>query len=324
MHRITGGDSERSRMTIRPIVIIGSVNMDLVVRCARLPRPGETVLGYDFRTLPGGKGANQAVAAARLGAAVEFVGCVGDDAFGAQSVAALRGEGIGVDHLGRVAGAATGVALIQVSDAGENSIAVAPGANHVLSVRHIDAAAARIATAAMLVCQLESPLDVVRRAIEVARAAGVPVLLNPAPAQPLPDTLLGMVSLLVPNEGEAAALAAITAVERATAVDAALALRGRGASTVLVTLGADGVLLADQGGCLRLPAYPARAVDTTGAGDAFVGALAAACAAGDDLHSAIDFAQRAAACSVERHGAQAAMARRDQLPPRRAAQTGTA
>jgi len=307
-----------------PIVVVGSVNMDLVVRCARLPRPGETVIGHDFRSVPGGKGANQAVAAARLGAAVEFVGCIGTDSFGAQAAEALRREGIGLGHLSRVEGCATGVAVITVSDSGENSIAVAPGANHFLSAHDIEAASERISTASMLVCQLEIPLAVVHRAIEIAFAARVPVLLNPAPAQPLSDALLSMVSLLVPNQGEAAALAAPTGSDKTSAVDAALALRRRGAGTVVVTLGADGVLVAGQSDGERYPAYPARAVDTTGAGDAFVGALAAACAAGDDLRSAVDFAQRAAALSVERHGAQAAMPRRDELLPGRARQAGAA
>jgi ribokinase len=311
-------------MTTRPIVVVGSVNMDLVVRCERLPRPGETVIGRDFRSVPGGKGANQAVAAARLGATVEFVGCVGADSFGKQAAEALRGEGIGLSHLGCVEASATGVALIMVSDTGENSIAVAPGANHLLSLRDIEAVSERIATAAVLVCQLETPLVVVRRAIEIASAARVPVLLNPAPAQPLPDALLRMVSLLVPNAGEAAALAAATGNGTTSVLDAALALCRRGTGAVVVTRGAEGVLVADQTGCLQHPAYPARAVDTTGAGDAFVGALAAACAAGLDLQSAVDFAQRAAAFSVGRYGAQAAMPRRSDLPPSRVTQTGTA
>ena len=301
----------------KPVVVIGSVNMDLVVGCAHLPRPGETVIGRDFRTVPGGKGANQAVAAARLGAKVEFVGRVGLDAFGDQSAAALRREGIGISNLGRVEGAATGVALILVSDAGENSIAVAPGANDLLSPRDIQALAGQIANAAIVVCQLETPLPTVQRAIEIAAAANVPVLLNPAPAQPLADALLRQVSLLVPNEGEAAALAHTAPGGAPAALAAASDLRRRGAPTVLVTLGAEGVLRMDSSGHAHYPAYPARAVDTTGAGDAFVGALAAACAAGEDLHDAIDFAQRAASVSVERYGAQAAMPRRNELPQQR-------
>src|SRR5262249_20164729 len=155
--------------------------MDLVVRCAHLPRPGETVLGRDFLTVPGGKGANQAVAAARLGANVEFVGAVGADSFGEQALSALRAGKIGVRHLRRVAGSPSGVAVIAVSDDGENCITVAPGANHVLGESDIDAAADCIAGAAVLVCQLEVPLGVVQRAIEIASAERVPVLLNPAP-----------------------------------------------------------------------------------------------------------------------------------------------
>jgi len=288
--------------------------MDLAVRCARLPHPGGTVIGRDFRCVPGGEGANQAVAAARLGAAVEFIGCVGTDAFGDQALAALRAKGIGVDRLRRVEGTATGAAIISVADAGEKCIALAPGASHGLSVRDVDDARERIGASAMLVCQLETPLPVVQRAVEFAAAARVPVL-NPAPAQPLPDSLLSIVDLLVPDEGEAAALAAIGG-NSASAACSALALRRRGARTVIVTLGAGGVPLADERGCAQQPAHPARAVDTTGAGDAFVGALAAAWAAGDDLHKAVDFAQRAAAFSVERHGAQAAMPRRRDLPAR--------
>jgi len=313
-------------MSTKPIVIVGSINMDLVVRCVHLPRPGETVVGRDFRVLPGGKGANQAVAAARLGAAVEFVGCVGDDPFGAQAAAALRAEGIALTHLRSMAGVATGVAIVLVEDTGENSIALAPGANHALSIEHIDAASDLIAGAGMLVCQLESPLAAVQHAIGIAFAADVPVLLNPAPAQALPDALLPMVNLLVPNEGEVAVLAAAIPGKiagaamgsAANATKSASALRMRGAGTVIVTLGADGVLVADEKGCLQLPAYAARTLDTTGAGDAFVGALAAARLEGQDLHAAIDFAQRAAAFSVEHRGAQAAMPRRADLPSARA------
>jgi len=204
-----------------------------------------------------------------------------------------------------------------VSDDGENCITVAPGANHALREADIDAAADCIAGAAVLVCQLEIPLEVVRRAIEVASAARVMVLLNPAPAALLPDTMLTSVNVLIPNESEAADLAGAR-----DAVEAAVVLRRRGAHTVLVTLGANGVLLVDQQGSRAFPAYPARAIDTTGAGDAFVGALAVALAEKESLHDAIDFAQRAAAFSVEHRGAQDAMARRSELPPRRAVARG--
>jgi ribokinase len=293
----------------KPIVVVGSINMDLMLRCPHLPRPGETVAGRDFRTVPGGKGANQAVAAVRLGAQVELIGCVGNDPFGAEASAALRAEGVGLAHLCIVPQYATGIAMVLVDDAGENSIALAPGANHALSVAQIDAAAPQIAAAGLLVCQLETPLAAVQRAIVAAHAAGVPVLLNPAPAQPLPGELLRQVELLVLNEGEAALLAGSAVNDTSQAADAAALLRRRGARTVLVTLGADGVVLADAQGCLHLPAHPARALDSTGAGDTFVGALAVACIEGCELRAAVDFAQSAAAFSVERVGAQASMPR---------------
>ena len=298
------------------VVVVGSVNMDLMLRCPHLPLPGETVLGSNFRTLPGGKGANQAVAAARLGASVRLIGCVGGDSFGQQAVSALRAEGIDLRHLDVVSGEATGVAMVLVEDSGENSIALAPGANAALSSERIDAASAAIAGAALLVCQLETPLASVRRAIAIAHAAGVPVLLNPAPAQSLPDALLRQVSWLVANEGEAALLSGRTLVKPADAQDAAQALVRRGASSVIVTLGAQGVVWGDAHGVCHQIAKPARVQDTTGAGDAFVGALAAELAQGRCLRDAIEFAQCAAAYSVERIGAQAAMPRRADLERR--------
>jgi ribokinase len=297
-----------------PLVVVGSVNIDLMLRCPALPRPGETVTGDDFRCEPGGKGANQAVAAARLGARVTLVGCVGDDTFGAQSIAGLRAEGIVVAQLRCITGCATGVAMVQVDARGQNSIVLGPGANAALSVADVDAAAVLIADAGLLICQLETPLAAVQRAVEIAHAAGVPVWLNPAPAQPLPAALLRQVALLIPNEGEAALLTGLPVDSPAAACEAAKRLRDAGCAQVLVTLGAAGVVLADAEGCTHHPAPAAAAIDTTGAGDTFIGALAAACLQGRALHSgAIEYAQRAAAFSVQRRGAQAAMPRADDL-----------
>ena len=299
------------------IVVVGSANMDMVLRVQQLPRPGETVSGHGFETMPGGKGANQAVAAARLGAEVHFVGCVGSDVFGAQMRGTLQAEGVNVDHLATVSGP-SGVAIVLDDDAnGQNSIAIEAGANAALSAAHIDAAAATIAAASMLVCQLESPLPAVQRAIAVAHAAGVPVLLNPAPVQPLPPQLLQQVSLLVPNESEAAALAGQAPGEPVDEVLAAERLRRLGAATVIVTLGERGVHVSTPGGAVRHDAQPAaRVVDTTGAGDTFIGALAAArCRDGLPLHDAVAFAQRAAAFSVSRRGAMSAMPHREELLP---------
>ena len=298
------------------VVVVGSVNMDLMLRCPHLPLPGETVLGSDFRTLPGGKGANQSVAAARLGASVSLIGCVGGDSFGQQAMSALRAEGIDLTHLYVVANEATGVAMVLVEDSGENSITLAPGVNAALSVERIDAASAVIAGAALLVCQLETPLASIQRAIAIAHAAGVPVLLNPAPAQTLTDALLRQVTWLVPNEGEARLLSSCALANPADAQDAAQALVRRGATSVIMTLGAQGVVWADANGVRHQIAKSARVQDTTGAGDAFVGALAAELAQGRCLRDAIEFAQCAAAYSVERIGAQAAMPRRADLDRR--------
>ncbi|ARN23920.1 hypothetical protein A4W93_16440 [Piscinibacter gummiphilus] len=290
--------------------MLGSVNADLVLRCAALPLPGETVHGRDFRTLPGGKGANQAIAAARLGASVAFIGCVGDDDFGRTAQSVLAGEGIDTTHLHVVAGTATGVAMILVDDAGQNSIALAAGANAALTTDHVDAAAPLFAGAALFVCQLESPLDVVRHAIGRARAAGVPVLLNPAPAQALPAALLADVDVLVPNETEAALLAG----SDLDAAAAAAHLRAMGPATVLLTLGADGLQIDADGLVQRVPA-PATGpvVDTTGAGDTFIGAFAAARVEGASVAAAAAFAQKAAALSVTRAGAVGGMPYRHEV-----------
>ena len=291
----------------RPIVIVGSINMDLMLRCQHLPQPGETVQGSDFCTVPGGKGANQAVAAARLGAPVALVGCVGADVFGQQATTALQAEGVDLAQLHVMAGIATGIAMVQVEESGENCIVLAAGANHALRTTHVQTAAALIAGAALLVCQLESPLPAVQCAIEIAFAAGVPVLLNPAPAAPLPDALLRMVTWLVPNAGEAALLAGVSIEGRAGAAEAGQTLVSRGADNVLITLGRHGVVMADAQGSSHRAAQFARPVDTTGAGDTFVGALAAALAQSKNLRQAVDFAQQAAAYSVEHRGAQASM-----------------
>ncbi len=297
----------------KPIVVVGSVNMDLMLRCVTLPRPGETVLGHSLRTEPGGKGANQAVAAARLGQRVAFVGCIGDDHFGTPATAGLRAAGVDLTHLSVVNHCTTGVAMVQVDDRGQNSIVLDPGANSALTVAHVDEAARLIAQAGLLICQLETPLPAVQRAIEIARAAGVPVLLNPAPAQPLPEALLRQIDLLVPNEVEASLLTGLAVRDRSGATQAAAQLLAAGCGNVLVTLGAEGLVWADAQGCRHRPAQAVPALDSTGAGDAFIGALAAARAAGQDLNSAIDFAQRAAAFSVQRRGAQASMPARGDL-----------
>jgi len=298
-------------MNKRPIVVLGSVNADLVLRCERLPRPGETVHGQDFQTVPGGKGANQAVAAARLGGRVEFIGCIGDDAFGATARATLERAGVGTAHLRERAGVPTGVAMILVERSGQNSIALAAGANACLDIAQVDEAAATIARASLLVCQLETPLASVQHAIGIARRHGVPVLLNPAPAQPLALALLAEVDILVPNESEAAEL--LPGGGALDPVAAAAALQRQGPGCVIVTLGGDGICIADPRGTRRRPAPVVQALDTTGAGDTFIGAFAVALQEGLDTDGAAAFAQRAAALSVTRAGAMASMPTRAEL-----------
>jgi ribokinase len=297
----------------RRVVVLGSVNTDLVLRCSRLPVPGQTVSGRDYQTLLGGKGANQAVAAARLGASVSFIGCVGDDEFGRNARRILASEGIDTQHLHSMTGASTGVAMILVDDSGQNSIALAAGANAALSIAHVDAARATIQGAGLLICQLECPLPVVQRGIALAHAAGVPVLLNPAPMQALPAALLAQVDVLVPNETEAAALIELPSGAVFDAAVAAARLRDLGPRTVIVTLGANGVQLASDGINTHFEAPVVQAVDTTGAGDTFIGAYAAARCDGAGVFAAVEHAQQAAAISVTKMGAIAAMPRRSEL-----------
>ena len=289
------------------IVVVGSINVDLMVRCPELPRPGETVSGAHFRIEPGGKGANQALAAARMGAAVALQGCVGDDDFGRTALIQLAAAGVDLAGVVSVPGCATGVAMVQVDARGQNSIIAVPGANAWLSAEHIDAGRAVIERAALMICQLETPLPVVPHAITRAREAGVSVWLNAAPAQPLPAALLEKIDLLVVNEGEAETITGRPVIGADMAGDVATALHNAGCGIVVITLGAVGVVWCDAQGVQYRRAQPVQAVDTTGAGDTFIGALAAAWESTKPLSEAIDLAQRAAAYSVGHQGAQAAM-----------------
>jgi ribokinase len=288
----------------KSLVVVGSLNMDLVLRVARAPDAGETLTGRDFRVMPGGKGANQAVACARLGGMVTLVGRVGADAFGSELRHVLAADGILLDHVSTDQRAATGVAMILVDDAAQNRIVLAPGANATLAADHIDAAAACIERASLVILQLEVPMATVDHAIGLAKRAGRPVLLNPAPAQPLPGTLWPAIDYLIPNESEAAVLTGIRVDDPRSAAEAAQLLRARGVGHVLVTLGAQGVLIVDADGERHLPAQVVAAVDTTAAGDTFIGGLAAGLLEGMPLDEAARLGQRAAAWCVARIGAQ--------------------
>lgn len=295
------------------IVVVGSSNTDLVIETGKLPAPGETVLGGDFLRAAGGKGANQAVAAARLGAEVTLVARLGTDDFGDRAVEGFRQEGIDARYVVRDPERPSGVALILVGAGGENLIAVAPGANGALAEADVDAAAAAIRQADLLLLQLEVPVATVCHAARLAFDAGVAVMLDPAPAADLPDALLAQVGYLTPNESEAEILAGVSAGDPAGARRAAAALRERGAANVLVTLGAAGCLVAGADGVSEIPAYPVEAVDSTAAGDTFNGALACGLAEGRAIASASAFASAAAALSVTGRGAQPSMPSRRQV-----------
>lgn len=287
------------------IVVVGSANTDMVVQVHHLPEPGETVLGGDYIQSQGGKGANQAVAAARLGAEVTFVSRLGQDAFGDASVAAYKADGINTEHIIRDDKTPSGVALIMVNRSGENIIAVAPGANAKLSPADIFAAENAIQKAKCLLVQLEIPLETVQVALQLAVKHHVPVILNPAPATQLPSTLLEMVDFLTPNETEAATLAGGYSAKHAN--DAANILTSKfKVKNIVITLGEKGALIAGFHNQI-VPTYPVHSVDTTGAGDAFNSGLAVALARGDIFVDAVKFANAVAALSTTRPGAQSSM-----------------
>ena len=287
-----------------PVVVIGSLNMDLVMRTPRVPVGGETLHGHEFSTLPGGKGANQAVACARLGAKVAMIGQVGNDGFGTTLRDGLAADGIDTSGVLQTSAVGTGVAMILVEDIGQNRIVLAAGANGALTPADIDAHAARIGGAAMLVLQLEVPMPVVQRAIGIAHAAGVPVLLNPGPASPLPEAVWSQIDILVPNESEATLLSGVEVSDATSAYAAAKVFRQRGVKCVLITLGANGVAVIDDAGERHLPAHVVKAVDTTAAGDTFIGGLSAGLVEGLAMDDAVALGQRASALCVTRHGAQ--------------------
>lgn len=297
----------------KPVVVVGSLNMDLVMRTPRVPVGGETLHGHEFSTLPGGKGANQAVACARLGAKVSMIGQVGNDGFGKTLRDGLAADGIDVSGVRQTPAVGTGVAMILVEDIGQNRIVLAAGANGALSPADIDAHAALIQGAAMLVLQLEVPMPVVQRAIEIAHAAGVPVLLNPGPAAPLPASFWSQIDILVPNETEAALLSDVSVSDLPSAYAAARVFRQRGVKCVLITLGANGVAVVDDQGERHLPAHVVKAVDTTAAGDTFIGGLTAGLVEGLSLDEAVALGQRASALCVTRHGAQPSIPYRREL-----------
>ncbi|SPE54690.1 ribokinase [Verrucomicrobia bacterium] len=290
--------------TSNRILVIGSSNTDMIIKLDRLPRPGETLLGGQFATAAGGKGANQAVAAARAGGAVTFVAKVGNDSFGQQAITGLKRDRINVDHVFRDASHPSGVALIFVAKDGENSIAVASGTNSMLRPADLKQAGRAFRQATALLLQLETPIETVHAAAKLAAKARLLILLNPAPARRLPRSLLRLVSILTPNETEAEMLTGVKVKDDATAKEAAARLVAQGVRTVVMTLGARGALILSAAGAQFVAGFKVKAVDCTAAGDVFNGALAVALTEGQPLANAVRFANSAAAISVTRLGAQ--------------------
>jgi len=284
------------------IVVVGSSNTDMVIQVPELPAPGETILGGKFSVLAGGKGANQAVSAARAGGRVCFISKVGRDDLGKRALEGFEKDGIDVTQIKQDPDAPTGVAMIYVNDRAENCIAVAAGANENLSETDIIAAGEMIAGASVLVVQLEIPIKTVEKAVELAAESNVIVILNPAPAQTLSDELLRHVSILTPNETEASLLTGLEVNDNLEAV--ATKLHEKGVKTVIITLGSKGSFVSSDDFSGLVPAFPVKAVDTTAAGDVFNGALAVGLAENKSLKYAVQYASAAAALSVMRMGAQ--------------------
>ncbi len=303
-------------MTQPAIVVVGSLNADLVVHVPRFPVAGETISGEGFVLLPGGKGANQACAAGRLGGVVAMVGQVGRDDQGGMLRESLRRAGVDVRLVDQDEQAATGVAIISIDATGENQIILAAGANGTFTPERLARALPLIRGASVLLLQLETPLDTVMRAAMEAQAAGVTVVLDPAPARDIPDQLLRLASYVTPNEGELARLVGAPVADEPSMAEIdsqAALLIARGATRVLAKLGARGARLITANGATQWPARPVTPVDTTAAGDAFNGAFAVALSEGADLDRAVRFATTAAAISVTRHGAQPSMPSRQEV-----------
>ncbi|MEZ9304903.1 ribokinase [Vibrio breoganii] len=295
------------------LVVLGSVNADHVLQVPSFPRPGETLHGRSYQVIPGGKGANQAVAAARLGADIAFIAAVGNDAFGLNIVKSFASDGIDVSGVKVTRDYPTGIAMIQVSDSGENSICISAEANATLTEQSIEQDLPSIASADYLLMQLETPMCGVTKAALHANSHNTKVILNPAPACPLSDELLKQVDIITPNETEAEVLTGIAVTDQTTAQLAADELHSKGITTVMITLGAKGVWLSENGSGQLIEGFRVEATDTTAAGDTFNGALVTGLIENKSMHDAIIFAHAAAAISVTRFGAQTSIPTRQEV-----------
>ena len=289
------------------LVVLGSVNADHVLQVPSFPRPGETLHGHNYKIIPGGKGANQAVAAARCGAKISFIASVGDDAFGHQICKEFAADGMNIDGVMMAKNTPTGIAMIQVAETGENSICISSEANGLLTPTSIKPYHHLIKDASMLLMQLETPIETIKIAAQIAKDSGTKVILNPAPAQTLSDDLLKLVDMITPNETEAEKLTAIKVTDLNSAKKAADVLHKKGIELVMITLGSNGVWLSENGAAKQIKGFQVKAVDTTAAGDTFNGALVTKLLEGDTLCDSICFAHAAAAITVTALGAQSSI-----------------
>lgn len=295
------------------LVVLGSVNADHVLQVPSFPRPGETLHGRHYQVIPGGKGANQAVAAARLNADIAFIACVGDDPFGVNIRESFKCDGINIGGVKMQPDCPTGIAMIQVADSGENSICISAEANAKLTAEAVAPELERIRQADYLLMQLETPLDGIELAAQTAKRHGTRVILNPAPARELPESLLACIDIITPNETEAEVLTGVKVDDDASARAAADVLHGKGIDTVMITLGAKGVYVSQNGEGHIVPGFRVEATDTTAAGDTFNGAFVTGLMESMPLESAIKFAHAAAAISVTRFGAQTSIPTREEV-----------
>ncbi|KGQ62047.1 ribokinase [Gallibacterium anatis] len=294
------------------LTVLGSINTDHVIQVPHFPQPGETLSGQNYHIVYGGKGANQAVAAARLGAKVDFIACIGEDKIGLEMKQAFQKDGINTESIATIQGETTGIAMIQVADSGENSIVISAGANAHLTTDIVDKFKQKILDADALLMQLETPLDAIIYATKIAKQAGKHTVLNPAPAKALPDELLAQLTMITPNETEAELLTGVKVVDEQSAAQAAAVFHQKGVAIVLITLGAKGVFISHNALQKIIPGFRVQAKDTTAAGDTFNGALVTALLEQKSLEEAIQFAHAAAAISVTRFGAQTSIPSRQE------------
>ncbi|WP_432408959.1 ribokinase [Wukongibacter sp. M2B1] len=295
------------------ITVIGSLNMDLVTRVKVMPRVGETLIGKDYMQIPGGKGANQADAIARLGARVKMIGLVGDDGFGNDLIQSMTNDGVDVSNIKKLKDSTTGIALIMVNDEGNNSIVVIPGANFELTPEHIDDCIEAIKESDILVTQLETPVDTVRYALKKAKKLEKYTILNPAPAAMLDDELISNIDLLTPNETELEVLSGVKIEKESDILVGARVLMDKGVKELIVTMGDKGCLYANDRENKVYPAYRVEPVDTTAAGDSFTGGIAVALSEGKSMEEAIKFATKVGALTVTKEGAQSSLPTREEV-----------